>query len=452
MHSAEITDASAKLEEQRRRNRLAQRRRRESKSMPGAGHIEQATAQGQRNRASISNSTGNDTLPSSLSEDRDQQASDKAWEFAVDTTFFDHSLEEQDEVVDGCLSSPPPLNVSIHAGAGQTEATDVGDRPEQIAKSLLDRQIMSVDASGHSPTIASASSSPLHQFLMTLQKGDGGRRRTNTSALANNLTFSELSQDSYSRLLSMLPQTQHAQNHRYDGPCKLPQPMPASDYMHLDSTAPVCFSTNSSSSVTTGSGSFSWPRSESRPVTAAGPPSKQESALERIREFVEDAGFESLESMMAAYYRANLSATAHGGARPAQAVGRSRRLRSFLSGIHRSHVEWGEQERSAYREEIVRAAEEIYADELSTMVHAATETSSSKMLSIAGSSKPTAETSRVYIAHRIQNLISDQDIQDFMRKDRQELQDTVAETWSLITQLVQNTGQSPQQKASNLAT
>ena len=34
MHGAEIVDAAAKLEEQRRRNRLAQRRRRESKFMP----------------------------------------------------------------------------------------------------------------------------------------------------------------------------------------------------------------------------------------------------------------------------------------------------------------------------------------------------------------------------------------------------------------------------------
>lgn len=178
---------------------------------------------------------------------------------------------------------------------------------------------------------------------------------------------------------------------------------------------------------------------------------------------MEDAGFESFEAMMVAYLSANLNATSP--SRPAQAVGQSRRLRGFLSDIHHSHTEWGEQERTAYREEIARAAEGIYADELSNMVDGATKSSSSKVLAMAGSSKPTAETSRLYIAHRIQSLTSDQDIQDFMRKDRKYLQDTVsksplavlakttnraqlADTWSLITKLIHNTGQSPQQKAS----
>ncbi len=225
----------------------------------------------------------------------------------------------------------------------------------------------------------------------------------------------------------MFPQTHMSPDHRYDGAgYKLQHPVSASDFMQLSSNAPACYSTTGGSSIGGSSQSFSWPRSESRPSTAGQGASSavRDISFERIREFVEDAGFESLEAMMAAYYSANLNASAQ--SRPTQAVGRSRRLRGFLSAIHRSHTEWGEQERSAYREEIVRAAEDIYADELSSMVHGATETSSSKMLSIAGSSKPTAETSRVYIAHRIQSLVSDPDIQDFMRKDRKDLQDTVS--------------------------
>lgn len=171
--------------------------------------------------------------------------------------------------------------------------------------------------------------------------------------------------------------------------------------------------------------SFSWPRSESRPSTGnqSASSSAQDISFERIRASVEDAGFESFEAMMVAYFSANLNATSP--SRPAQAVGQSRRLRGFLSAIHHRHTEWGEQERASYREEIARAAEGIYADELSNMVDGATKTSSSKVLAIAGSSKPTAETSRVYIAQRIQSLTSDQDIQDFMRKDRKYLQDTV---------------------------
>ncbi|KAM3508847.1 hypothetical protein MY11210_006558 [Beauveria gryllotalpidicola] len=420
MHSAEITDAAAKLEEQRRRNRLAQRRRRER----------------QRNRAASITSVSNDVLPILLSEEQDQQSSEKTWDFAVDGAFFDASLEEQDDITDQCLANSPPLSTDVHArpAVNKAEATKPStliEGSESIAKGLLHGQLVSADANGNSASLESSSPSPLHQFLMTLQKGDG-----------------ELSQDSCSRILAMFPQ--QSQNHRYDDMgCKPQQSMHASDFMQASHNTPACFGTAGASSVTTGSQSFSWPRSESRPATASrsADSSTQDVSLERIREFVEDAGYESLEAMMAAYYSANLSASAN--SRPAQAVGRSRRLRSFLSAIHRSHVEWGEQERNAYREEIVRAAEGIYADELSNMVHGATETSSNKLLSIAGSSKPTAETSRVYIAHRIQNLISDQDIQEFMRKDRKDLQDTVADTWSLITNLIHNTGQSAQQKASN---
>ncbi|EJP66892.1 uncharacterized protein BBA_04185 [Beauveria bassiana ARSEF 2860] len=353
---------------------------------------------GQRNRAASITSVSNDVLPIILSEEQDQQSSsEKTWDFGgVDSVFFDASLEEQDDITDQCLVNSPPPSTDAHAHAqvravNKAEAaakpTALVDGSESsIAKGLLNGQLVSTDAN-------------------------------------------ELSQDSCSRILAMFPQQSH--NHRYDDimGCKPQQSMHASDFMQPSHNTSACFgTTGASSATTTGSQSFSWPRSESRPGTASRSADSSSSttqdvvSLERIREFVEDAGYESLEAMMAAYYSANLSAGAN--ARPAQAVGRSRRLRSFLSAIHRSHVEWGEQERNAYREEIVRAAEGIYADELANMVHGATETSSNKLLSIAGSSKPTAETSRVYIAHRIQNLISDPDIQDFMRKDRKDLQDT----------------------------
>ncbi|KAK8148157.1 hypothetical protein G3M48_000258 [Beauveria asiatica] len=429
MHSAEITDAAAKLEEQRRRNRLAQRRRRENgNSPPGIQTKTHKTKSlngtcniGQRNRAASITSVSNDVLPIILSEEQDQQSSEKTWDFGVDSVFFDASLEEQDDITDQCLANSPRPSTEVHAHPGVKVNKADGTKPatvmegseSSIAKGLLHGQLVSGDANANSASLGSSSPSPLHQFLMTLQKGDG-----------------ELSQDSCSRILAMFPQQPH--NHGYDDVgCKPRHSMHASDFMqpnnNNNNNTSACLGTVGGSSATTGSQSFSWPRSESRPGTAsrsADSSCTQDVSLERIREFVEDAGYESLEAMMAAYYSANLGASAN--ARPAQAVGRSRRLRGFLSAMHRSHVEWGEQERNAYREEIVRAAEGIYADELSSMVHGATETSSNKLLSIAGSSKPTAETGRVYIAHRIQNLMSDQDIQDFMRKDRKDLQDTVS--------------------------
>ncbi len=225
----------------------------------------------------------------------------------------------------------------------------------------------------------------------------------------------------------MFPQTQLSQSQQHDGPAyQFPQPVHAPDFTQLGSNASACHSTTGDSSIATSRQSFSWPRSESRPSTNSRSASfnAQDISFEQIRASVEDAGFESFEAMMVAYYSVNLNASSP--SRPAQAVGQSRRLRGFLSAIHRNHTEWGGQERTAYREEIARAAEDIYADELSNMVNGATGTSSGKMLAIAGSSKPTAETSRVYIAHRLQSLASDQDIQDFVRKDRKDLQDTVS--------------------------
>lgn len=232
----------------------------------------------------------------------------------------------------------------------------------------------------------------------------------------------ELAQDSYNRLIALFPQTNITQHQRSDSTHK--QLINVSDFAQFSGSGTGCYSATGSSSLG-GSQTFSWPRSESRPSVDSHSvdSAAQEVSFERIREFVEDAGFESLDAMMAAYYNSNLCASSN--QRPTQAVGRSRRLRSFLSALHRNHAEWGDQERSAYREEIARAAEGIYADELSDMVHGATETNGAKRLSIPGSAKSSTETSRVYIAHRIQSLVSDQEMQDFMRKDRKDLQDTV---------------------------
>ncbi|KAJ3494979.1 hypothetical protein NLG97_g3725 [Lecanicillium saksenae] len=359
MHNAEIIDASAKLEEQRRRNRLAQRRRRER----------------QRNRAASVNSINNDSLPTILSEGQEQASLDKTWEFAIDSDLFDASIETQDDVLDQCLqNSPHPDEEDVHIST---------DQPDAIRSAAL------------------------------ISRPESAERGT------------ELQQDSYSRLLAIFPRSQLLQNRRPEGSSIGGQQSgDASDFMQLSTKSPICYSSKETASTINGVQTIEWSRSEPGPsADGRGPDSAQEARFERIREFVEDAGFESLDAMMAAYYSASFNAS--GNSRPAQSVGRSRRLRGFLSAIHRSHTEWGVQERSAYREEIVRAAEGIYADELSSMIHGATANGSNKMLSLAGSSKPSAETSRVYIAHRLQNIVSDQGIQEFMRKDRKELQDTV---------------------------
>lgn len=326
----------------------------------------------QRNRAASINSANNDALPTILSNDKDRH-SDQVWEFAVDSDFFDPSMETQDDTLDQFLHNTPPPEKEEPTSVEVVKATSsavVLNKPEIIAK--------------------------------------------NTDIL----------QDSYSRLLAIFPQPQFPPDRCSDGQAyKTQQPTRASDRTQMGGKSSVCCGMKATMNDNS---SFSWSHAESRSSTdnRSGDSIPQEVCFERIQEFVEDAGFESLESMMAAYYSSSFNAGT--SSKPAQAVGRSRRLRSFLSAIHRNHTSWGEQERSTYREEIVRAAEGIYADELSTMVHGATENSSSRTLSMAGSSKPSAETSRVYIAHRLQNIISDHEIQEFMRKDRKELQDTVS--------------------------
>ncbi|KAM3544146.1 hypothetical protein ARSEF1564_003013 [Beauveria bassiana] len=140
---------------------------------------------GQRNRAASITSVSNDVLPLILSEEQDQQSSEKTWDFGgVDSVFFDASLEEQDDITDQCLANSPPPSTDVHAhrAVNKPEAAAkptalVDESESSIAKGLLNGQLVSADANGNSASLGSSSPSPLHQFLMTLQKGDGGKAK-----------------------------------------------------------------------------------------------------------------------------------------------------------------------------------------------------------------------------------------------------------------------------------
>lgn len=149
-----------------------------------------------------------------------------------------------------------------------------------------------------------------------------------------------------------------------------------------------------------------------------------EARFERILEVVEEAGFDSMDAMMAAYYNTNFSE--YSPTRPLQSVGRTRRLRSFLASLHSSHVEWGERERSAYREEVARAAEGIYAQELRELMNVADSASAEERPPFNDSEMASVEAKRAYIVEQIRDIVSNQGIVAFLKKDKEILQDSVS--------------------------
>lgn len=82
----------------------------------------------------------------------------------------------------------------------------------------------------------------------------------------------------------------------------------------------------------------------------------------RILDIVEEAGFDSFDSMAAQYYTAKFreNTTPH----CAQSLSRSRHLRRLLASLHDSTKDWSSRETQGYREEIIRSAESIYVEEL----------------------------------------------------------------------------------------
>lgn len=155
-----------------------------------------------------------------------------------------------------------------------------------------------------------------------------------------------------------------------------------------------------------------------------------ESRLERILHVVEENGFDSIDSMTSAYYNSKFSESSTMG--PIQFASRSRRLRSLLSTLQESHVEWSTREVRAYRDEVSHMAEKLYSGELGKLIssHEAHYPDKSRASVLSRSSPESLEgsldTSRWEIAHRIRELLSQPDIASFIQKDAATLQDSVS--------------------------
>lgn len=87
-----------------------------------------------------------------------------------------------------------------------------------------------------------------------------------------------------------------------------------------------------------------------------------ENRFERILELVEEAGFDTLDGMAAAYYTTRFQPDSR--ARYAQSQSRTRYLRPLLQALNVSSTDWPGREAAGYKNGIARSAEGVYVEEL----------------------------------------------------------------------------------------
>lgn len=89
-----------------------------------------------------------------------------------------------------------------------------------------------------------------------------------------------------------------------------------------------------------------------------------ETRFERILELVEEAGFDTLDGMTAAYYTAKFQPNSR--ARYTQSQSRTRYLRPLLQALSASSTDWSRREVAGYKDGIARSAEVVYVEELAS--------------------------------------------------------------------------------------
>lgn len=87
-----------------------------------------------------------------------------------------------------------------------------------------------------------------------------------------------------------------------------------------------------------------------------------ETRFERILKLVEEAGFDTLDGMAAAYYTAKFQPDSH--AHYAQSQSRTRYLRPFLQALNVNSTDWPRREVAGYKDGIARSAVGFYVEEL----------------------------------------------------------------------------------------
>jgi hypothetical protein len=87
--------------------------------------------------------------------------------------------------------------------------------------------------------------------------------------------------------------------------------------------------------------------------------------LERVLEAIDEAGFDSVDSMVAAYYTSTIPPRSP--IHSAQTLSKQRHLKRLLASLHESAKSWNAQELQSFREGIMRSAEDILIDEMQAL-------------------------------------------------------------------------------------
>jgi hypothetical protein len=95
---------------------------------------------------------------------------------------------------------------------------------------------------------------------------------------------------------------------------------------------------------------------------SSSPSADLETRFERIFDAIEEAGFDSIDSMAASYYTARFPAGSLCAA--AQSLSRRRHLRSFLEDVRDAARRWDAGESQGYQEATIKSATGVYVEEL----------------------------------------------------------------------------------------
>lgn len=154
-----------------------------------------------------------------------------------------------------------------------------------------------------------------------------------------------------------------------------------------------------------------------------------ESRFERILDSIEEAGFDSIESMAAEYY----AATFKGDTTPhwAQSLSKTRNLQRFLAALHTSTKDWTSEEARGYREQIFRSAESTYVEELQRLKHSIMRDRINRM-------QPASSEGiwRARIGEQFKQLFQDAEFSRSFKQDKKLLQQQVSLHLLCITRLI----------------
>ncbi|KAI0378052.1 hypothetical protein F5Y04DRAFT_166353 [Hypomontagnella monticulosa] len=157
------------------------------------------------------------------------------------------------------------------------------------------------------------------------------------------------------------------------------------------------------------------------------------SRLEKVLEAIDEAGFDSLDSMIAAYYTSEFP---HGTPiHSAQALSKKRHLRRLLAALHESAKNWDAQESQNFREGIMRNAEDILVDEMQSL--------DLENLKGPGNDKTLG---------KLESALISRESYEATKENKRIFKQRATETWSLLTELGHAVGIQPAQNAQIVST